>query len=472
MGVRAIAGGVKATGGGDSMLLSTNVPLTVDADQAEGSFTLQSGETETFVLSYKKGRAKRVDGFSSDRALAATCTYWEEVSSRIHYDGPWKDSVVRSALLLHLLRYNTSGATVAAPTTSLPELIGGERNWDYRYSWLRDSAFTWDVLCRVGDHSEMPRFFKWLFHQCEVAGGQTDIVYGIHPDSDLREQTLDHLEGYKRSGPVRIGNGAAGMHQLDIYGEVIIAIATYMRRTGDVEPSAWAIVEHFAGVVCRDWQLTDQGVWEVRGRPRHFVYSKVMCWAALERAAALARAFDIGDPDAVAEWDRTAEAIKAEVLDKGWSQKKQAFSQYYGTDELDAANLIMPMVGFLPGDDPRVLSTVRKIREELAQGPLVRRYHTSTGVDGLSGEEGAFTMLSFWLIGALLCAGEVDEAKSLFEEILGHSNHLGLLSEMVDPASGEALGNFPQAFSHVGLIHTARNLTYAMARQGSELIPA
>ncbi|MEE8518222.1 MAG: glycoside hydrolase family 15 protein [Dehalococcoidia bacterium] len=466
--LREVPGGVLATGGEESMVLSTGVPLTAHADHAVGSFTLGDGESATFILGYQKQDAEALDGPSSARALVSTCAYWQEVSRRVQYHGPWEDRVVRSVLLLHLLMYNTSGATVAAPTMSLPERIGGERNWDYRYSWLRDSAFTWEILSRVGDRSETRHFFTWLYHQCGVTGDRTSTVYGIHPDSDLTELTLDHLEGYMGSGPVRVGNGAAGMHQLDVYGEVIIAIATYLNRTDQIDPETWAIVEHFARIVCRDWHLRDQGVWEVRGAPHHVVYSKVMCWAALDRAAKLSRSFNLGDPKEADEWERTAAVIKAEVLEKGWSKSKQAFSQYYGTDELDAANLVIPLVGFLPGDDPRVLSTIRQIRMELAQGPLVHRYHTSTGVDGLSGGEGAFTMLSFWLIGALVYAGEVDEATSLFEEILGYSNHLGLLSEMVDPASGRALGNFPQAFSHVGLIHTARNLALAMASQGAE----
>lgn len=462
--------GILAKSRNDSIALSTDISLQVNGNQAQGCFTLHGGETATFVLAYGRRCTYPVHNFDTAAALARTQTYWQGVAEKVRYSGPWKDNVVRSCLLLHLLMYNTTGATVAAATTSLPEKIGGQRNWDYRYSWLRDSAFTWEILYRLGDHRETRNFFNWLLHQCQITTNGTGIVYGIDPLSDLRERTLGHLEGYKGSRPVRIGNGAATMFQMDIFGEVILSIATYHKYGGDIDRKVWSIVEHFARVVCRDWRRTDRGIWEVRGRARHFVYSKVMCWAALDRAVALARALGLGQPKEVAEWEDTAKVIKADILTKGWSNRVQAFTQAYGSDNMDAANLMIPLTGFLPGDDPRVLSTIRRIREELSRGALVNRYHTSTGVDGLSGDEGAFTMLSFWLIGALLYAGEVEEARVLFEEILSYSNHLGLFSEMVDPETKELLGNFPQAFSHVGLIHTARNLAAALGAENYETV--
>ena len=455
--------GVVARSRNESIALSADVPFAVDQKVARGRFSLNEGATATFVLAYGRRRVDQVQKFRSTQALSLTRSHWEEVAKHTEHNGYWKDRVTRSFLLLHLLMYSPSGAIVAAPTTSLPEKIGGQRNWDYRYNWLRDSAFTLDILFRLGDHQEGRRFFRWLLYQCQVTNGDTHIIYGIDQNSDLRERTLGHLEGYKGSRPVRIGNGAARHIQMDIFGEVILSIATYYKYGGHMSKEAWAIVENFARVVCRNWHRADQGIWEIRGRPTHFVYSKVMCWAALDRAVALARTLGLGQAEEVAEWERGAEAIRMEVLTKGWSWRKEAFSQAYRSDHMDASNLMLPMVGFLPGENPRMLSTIRRIREELAQGALVRRYHTDTGVDGLPGEEGAFLMLSFWLIGALLSGDEVEEARALFEEVLGYSNHLGLFSEMIDPETKEALGNFPQAFSHIGLIHTARNLEAALA---------
>ena len=454
--------GVMARSCDESLALSTDAPFAVDGNQAQGCLSLQEGQMATFVLAYGRRRVYPIRYFRSQNALALTKSHWLEVANAINYDGLWKDRVVRSFLLLHLLVYSPTGAIVAAPTTSLPEAIGGSRNWDYRYSWLRDSSFTLDILYRLGDSQKGRHFFHWLLHQCQVTNGDTRSVYGVDPMSELRERNLNHLEGYKGSRPVRIGNGAAKHLQMDVYGEVILTIHTYHRYGGSIDEGVWSIVENFAQVVCRNWHRPDRSIWEVRGRPRHFVYSKLMCWAALDRAVALARALGRGQPEEVAEWERTAEAIKTEILTKGWSWRKQAFSQSYRSDFMDAANLMLPLVGFLPGHDPRLSSTIRRIREELAQGALVHRYHTSTGVDGLPGEEGAFVMLSFWLVGALIYVGEVEEASALFKEVLGYSNHLGLFSEMIDPETKGALGNFPQAFSHIGLIHTARNLTAAL----------
>lgn len=455
--------GVVAKSRKEVITLSADVPLAADNKMAQGCFSLKQGEAATFVLAYGRQRVCQVKKFRSTQALSTTRSHWEEVAKHIEHNGYWKDRVTRSFLLLHLLMYSPTGAIVAAPTTSLPEKIGGQRNWDYRDGWLRDSAFTMDILYRLGDQHEGQSFFRWLLYQCQVTNGDMRIVYGIDQCSDLRERTLGHLEGYKGSRPVRIGNGAAKHIQMDVFGEVILSIATYHKYGGHMSQEAWSIVEHFARMVCRNWHRADHGIWEIRSHPNHFVYSKVMCWVALDRSVALARTLGLGQAQEVTEWERTAKAIRKEVLTKGWSWSKKAFSQAYQSDHMDAANLILPLVGFLPGEDPRMLSTIGRIRKELAKGALVRRYHTNTGVDGLPGEEGAFLMLSFWLIGALLSAGEVQEASELFEEVLGYSNHLGLFPEMIDPDTKEALGNFPQAFSHIGLIHTARNLEAALA---------
>lgn len=458
--------GTVATGHNESIALSTDISLTVDGNQAEGYFTLHEGETATFVLSYGERRVFPVHHFDTSTALIATQTHWQTMADEIQYHGPCKDMVVRSFLLLHLLMYSSTGAIVAAPTTSLPAKIGGQRNWDYRYSWLRDSAFTIGALYRLGDTLEAPHFFNWLLSRCDVTMGDTRIVYGIDPLSDLSEQRLDHLDGYKGSRPVRIGNLAVSQLQMDVFGEVIFSIAAYHKHGGHMSPEAWSIVESFAMVVCKNWHRPDRSIWEIRGHPRHFVYSKIMCWTALDQAVSMAHALGRGHTKEIREWERTADAIKTEILTQGWNQRKEAFTQAYESDHMDGANLIIPMVGILPNDDPRVLSTIQQIQDELSHGALVSRYQTATGVDGLPGDEGAFTMLSFWLIEALMHVGKVDEATEFFEEMIGYSNHLGLFSEMIDPSTKESLGNFPQAFSHVGLIHAAYTLTDALNMAG------
>lgn len=454
-----------AKGNDQCLALSADVPLEPSDEGAVGRFTLAEGQEATFVLAYGRERPYPVANFATSARLARTRRYWEHTAKQVirqGYSGPWQEQVVRSVLALHLLIYRPTGAIVAAPTTSLPEAIGGERNWDYRYCWLRDAAWTLGVLYRLGDRKEGHQFFRWLLYQSKVTRGHTQILYGVDPTSDLRERTLRHLDGHRDSRPVRIGNGAARHFQLDVFGEVILSIATYKKYGGRLDKDAWSIVEHFAETICHDWRRKDRSIWEVRGPQQHFVYSKVLCWVGLDRALGLARSLGRGDPQSLRRWERTADRIKAEILTKGWSEEKQAFTQSYENEEMDASTLIIPFVGLLPGDDPRILSTVKRIRAELGQGALVRRYNTATTDDGLQGGEGAFTLLSFWLIGALLYTGHIEEAHRLFEELLGYANHLGLFSEMIDPGTGGALGNFPQAFSHIGLLHTARNLTAAL----------
>jgi GH15 family glucan-1,4-alpha-glucosidase len=276
---------------------------------------------------------------------------------------------------------------------------------------------------------------------------------------------LDHLEGYMESQPVRIGNKAADQIQMDVFGEIILSIVSYHRYGGYISNEIWGLVTEFADVVCQSWSRPDHGIWEVRGPVQHFVYSKVMCWVTLDRAIKLAR--ELERPAPIEEWQSTADTIKEEVLTKGWSDRKQSFVQRYGSETLDASNLLIAFVDFLPPDDPRIQTTIKATIADLAQGHFIRRYNTSETPDGLQGEEGAFTMLTFWLIGALLFDGQVKKALDLFQEVLGQANHLGLFSEMMDPATGEFLGNFPQAFSHIGLLHTARNLNRAIGRDKS-----
>ena len=456
-----VKGGVLARGARQALSLLTQVPLETNGSDARARFTLRQGEEVAFVLAYGHGRAQRVESYRTAQKFQHTRVHWELMASGITYDGLWRDDVVRSFLSLHLMTYEPTGAIIASPTTSLPERIGGPRNWDYRYGWLRDSAFAMGALYRMGHVAVADRYMRWLLYQCKVTSRKTRIVYGISPSSSLNEATLDHLEGYQGSRPVRVGNHAARHLQMDVFGEVILGIETLYMNGGGISDEAWSLVQAFADIVCRNWHRKDRGVWEVRGAQKHFVYSKMMCWAALDRATSLATA--LGLQDEALRWRRSADEIKDEVLRKGWSESKQAFVQHYGSDSLDASNLVIAFLGLLPPDDNRLASTLDAIRLELADGPLVRRYSPQETDDGLDGEdEGAFTLLSFWLIGNLIYTGQIDQAQDYFEEVLGYANHLGLFSEMIDPTTKALLGNFPQAYSHIGVIHTARNLSRAL----------
>ena len=459
--LRPLREGVQARGGRQTLSLVASVPLRIDGARAVARFSLRQGESASFVLAYGHSRPTRLTTYRTEARLDDTRRFWLEIVAGIRYDGAWSEEVTRSLLVLHLMIYRRTGAIIAAPTTSLPETLGGSRNWDYRFAWLRDSSFTVDILYRMGDDGEGERYIGWLLNQCKLNDRKTRIVYGESPNSSLRERTLDHLEGYAGSRPVRIGNGAARHLQLDVFGEVILAIHTLYRLQGRILPGAWSLVTKFAETVMLNWHRRDRGVWEVRGQQRHFVYSKIMCWAALDRAADIART--LKESQFANRWASGAETIRKQVLTDGWSDSKQAFRQRYGDDALDASNLMIPFLGFLPPDDPRIRLNADAIARELADGPFVWRYLPSETDDGLDAqEEGAFTLLSFWLIGNLLYTGRVEEAAEYFGQIMSHANHLGLFSEMIDPRTGALLGNFPQAYSHVGLIHTARNLDRAL----------
>ena len=347
-------------------------------------FTLAQGETATFVLTYGSGRPTSLERRDTSGKLAQTTRYWKGLVERMNYEGLWRDQVVRSFLVLHLMMYPKTGAIVAAPTTSLPETLGGSRNWDYRYSWLRDAAFTVDILYRLGDVYGADRYIHWLLEQCQLHRRDTRIVYGISPDSSLREYTLDHLGGYENSRPVRIGNAAAGHIQLDVFGEVIISIHSLLLLHGKIPDEAWELVERLAETVMRSWRLKDRGVWEVRGEQQHFVYSKVMCWAALDYAAYIAAA--TGHRNLYRRWSLAADTIKTEILDEGWSSAKRAFRQRYGSEALDASNLAIPFMGIVPRDHPRLRQNVDAIERELADGPLVWRYLPDETDDGLGGQ--------------------------------------------------------------------------------------
>ena len=445
---------------GESLALITDIPLQVSRGKAEAAFSLGPDERVPFVAAWGYWRTPPPRAMDWEAKLERTLRFWEATSAKLQYTGEWRDWVLRSFLALHLLIYEPTGAIVAAPTTSLPEWIGGGRNWDYRFCWLRDAAWSMGVLFRLGDPHEGEAFVRWVVSQCQLGLEHMQILYGIAPESVLEERELPHLAGYGGSPPVRVGNDAAFHRQLDVFGEVALSLSTYHKHHGDLTDEMWELVRRMADLAARAWHMEDRSIWEVRGPERHFVYSKVMCWVALDRACALVEAHGYEGP--VDFWRAEAGKIKADVLANGWSHAKQSFVQYYGGESLDASALLIPFVGFLEPGDPRIASTVRAVQRELADGPFVRRYVAAETDDGLDCDEGAFYMLSFWLIGALLTIGETKEAAQLFDEVRETAGPLGLFAEMIDPQSRLALGNYPQAFSHIGLIHTARNLSSAL----------
>jgi GH15 family glucan-1,4-alpha-glucosidase len=391
--------------------------------------------------------------------LQGTIDYWKNWLSRCTYRGRWREMVYRSVLTLKLLTFAPTGAIVAAPTCSLPEIIGGSRNWDYRYTWLRDAAFTVYAFIRVGMTSEAEQFMGWIQDRCnEVVAGETpNIMYRLDGGSTIEEESLDHLSGYKDSKPVRVGNNAQHQLQLDIFGELMDSIYLYNKYGSPISYDLWSSLRPLLDWVAQNWEQPDEGIWEVRGGRRQFVFSKLMCWVALDRGLRLAdkRSF----PANRDLWLRERDAIYEAIMEHGWSESRQSFVQYFGGESVDASNLLMPLVFFMSPTDPRMLKTIDAVLEDLTSDGLVQRYDVKEAAeDGLGGqEEGSFSMCTFWLVEALTRAGRLDEARFIFERMLGYSNHLGLYAEEIGP-SGEALGNFPQAFTHLSLISAAFNL--------------
>jgi alpha,alpha-trehalase len=439
-------------GGADALVLQSDLEI--------GCRTLRAGESAHAVVTYARPHQVRPEPLSPGRVVRrmhATLRFWREWSSRCSYDGPYRDQVLRSALVLKGLTNAPTGALVAAPTTSLPEEIGGVRNWDYRYTWLRDSAFILYALNTLGYTDEARAFIRWLEHTVAGRADQLQVLYGVGGERMLPEVELHELEGYRGSRPVRIGNAAAGQFQLDIYGEVVDTIWLYHRYGGRIGRVGWEQLIELVDHVEERWTEPDDGIWEVRGERRHFVYSKVMAWAAVDRAIRLSRRLEMPCP--LERWKDLRRAMRERIEREGVDQASGAFVQSFGSDAVDASALLIPEVGFVPRDDPRVRATVDRIERELCRDGFVYRYRDTD--DGLPGGEGAFLICSFWLVDNLVFSGQRERARELFERLISHATDLGLLAEQYDPVAGEQLGNFPQAFSHMGLINSAIQLARA-----------
>lgn len=435
-------------GCGLRLRLQSPASMAAGDSRATGRIELREDETAWVTLSWNDVEPSLDPNEALDRTLA----FWRNWSGRMRYRGPHRDLVARSALTLKLLTYSPTGAIVAAPTTSLPEAIGGSRNWDYRYTWLRDATLTLDALYGLGYEEEAERFVDWIAAVAsEEPVDDLRVMYRVDGSSDLEEETLDHLEGYRSSRPVRVGNGAATQRQLDVYGEALHCLYfchthPYAKRRG-----VWNVFASLANRVAREWRTPDSGIWEMRSAPRQFVHSKAMCWVALDRA--YRAGCELALQAHCEHWRTAANEISAEVLRSGYDEDVGAFVQAFGVPEPDAALLLLSLVGFIDPRDPRMVGTVRWIRRTLESDGLLYRYRQVD--DGVGGGEGAFAACSFWLVSCLARMGEREEAERLFERLLTYASPLGLYSEEIDPATGELLGNFPQAFTHIGLINAA-----------------
>ena len=443
-------------------LLKATHALRPAESGATAEFTLHSGEEAVFVLRHREARADPslkeapVDG---NQLLNETNRFWRNWAGRSQYQGRWREMVTRSALLLKLLTYRPTGAIVAAPTTSLPERIGGVRNWDYRYTWVRDAAFTLYALIRLGYTDEAAAFSSFMqarIREPESDNGPLNVLYGIDGRHNLHEETLNHLDGYRGSRPVRIGNAAFGHLQLDIYGELMDTLYLYDKYATPLAYGMWSEVERLLDWVAAHWEHRDRSIWEVRGDLQPFTYSKMQCWVALDRGLRLARKRSL--PLSGKSWESERDRIYRTIMTEGWNDGVQAFTQSLGGQALDASVLLMPLLRFVSPTDPRMTATITQVRQQLGFDVLMRRYETGkAAADGLPNGEGFFTVCSFWLVEAMARAGYLEEARLLFEKLLSFANHLGLFSEQI-ASTGELLGNFPQALTHLGLISAAFNL--------------
>ncbi len=446
------------------------IPFKAEGNGATAEFALNEGQSSIFALYEMESEddiREPVMEAEESELFQKTVIYWRTWLSQCTYGGRWREAVNRSALVLKLLTFEPTGAIVAAPTCSLPETPGGSRNWDYRYTWIRDAAFTLYGLLRIGFTQEAATFMNWLDARCHELNpdGSLQVMYGIDGRHTLTEEILDHLDGYRGSRPVRVGNEAYNQVQLDIYGELMDSVYLFNKYGEPISYELWTHLRRLINWVCDHWQDKDYGIWEIRKNKQHFVYSKLMCWVALDRGLRLAykRSF----PTDHVRWLKIRDEIYEDIMSRGWNAKRRAFEQYYGSETLDASNLIMPLVFFVSPTDPRMIQTLEAINRPpdkggLVSNSLVYRYNVNRTTDGLFGEEGTFSICTFWLVEALTRAGRSDpgkleQARLIFEQVLGYANHLGLYAEEIGP-SGEALGNFPQAFTHLSLISAAFNL--------------
>jgi GH15 family glucan-1,4-alpha-glucosidase len=453
-------GGIESIGGPDALMLRAQTPLHIDEHSVTAAFEVGHGDSVAFIAAYRPSHIIPETPLAPedcDLLVEVTTEYWRRWAARCSYDGPWREEIIRSLLTLKALTYSPTGGVVAAPTTSLPEALGGVRNWDYRYCWLRDATFTLDVLLEQGYTAEAQEWRLWL--RRAVAGEPEDlqIMYGVRGERRLMEHELGWLDGYERSSPVRVGNKAHAQFQLDVYGEVMDSFHSARRAGLETDDQAWTLEQNIVEFVCEHWDEPDEGIWEVRSGREHFVHSKVMAWVAVDRGiAAVERWGKVGPLD---RWKRVRDDICAQILERGYNSERGTFARSYGSTELDAALLMLPLVGFLPAADPRMRRTIDAIAGELVSDGLVLRYRSSEASDGLPAGEGTFLMCTFWLADCYVLLGRQREARALFERLLGLRNDVGLLAEQYDAHVGRLVGNFPQAFSHTGLVTTAAALT-------------
>ncbi|ADV81172.1 glycoside hydrolase family 15 protein [Terriglobus saanensis] len=473
--VTRIEGGLRAIAGPDMVVLRTTAPLEGEGMSTVSDFTIGEGESLSFALTYgsSMGREKDENGearvalpaaIDPEAALQETRDFWTQWTQQNTYVGPYEEAVYRSVLTLKAMTYRPSGGIVAAVTTSLPEQIGGVRNWDYRYCWLRDTSFTLLVLLQAGYSEEAAAWRRWLLRAIAGAPEQIQSIYGISGERQLVEWDADWLPGYENSRPVNMGNGAANQFQLDVYGEVAAALSKIPEAEPDIKVSASALQANLIDHLCHIWTEPDEGIWETRDGKQHFTHSKVMAWVALDRAIKHYEQYDGGGD--VERWRINRDLIHAEVCEKGFDKELNSFVQAYGSKELDASCLRILLVGFLPPDDPRILGTIDAIQKYLVNDGFVLRYNTATSPDGLPPGEGVFLACSFWLVTNLWLIGRRDEASALFERLLKLRNDVGLMSEEYDPIACRMLGNFPQALTHIALVHAAFTMSGAWRPEG------
>ncbi len=456
--------GIRAIAGPDLVVLRTKAPLTGEDLTTVSEFTVNPGESVDFVMTYGRSYQHVPHIIDVSKALGQTQIFWEEWAAAIIYQGPYRDAVERSLITLKALTYRPTGGIVAAVTTSLPEQLGGSRNWDYRYCWLRDASFTLWALMHGGYYQEAKAWQQWLLRAIAGSPDQVQIMYGIAGERYLAERELPWLAGYEDSKPVRVGNAASEQLQLDIYGEVLSTFYNALQRMGKDGELSFAMLAHMVEHLETIWEEPDEGIWETRGGRQHFTYSKLMAWVAFDRAIKAAGLLHAGAP--VERWQKVRAKIHDEICSQAYNEKLGSFVQSYGSEHLDASLLLMPMMGFLPAEDPRVRGTLKAIEAGLMSGGLVLRYNTEKVSDGLPPGEGVFLACSFWMVSALKLQGRADDARKLFERVLSLANDVGLLSEEYDTGAKRLVGNFPQAFSHISLVNAAISL----ANPGAEAV--